>query len=215
MAVAVLTRGVFFQMTEKRMRDILKNDPRLVSRLVPDFPMGCRRLGPAEGFLEVMTEPNVELADGAIAKFTPKGLVTDQGVEYEADVIICATGFDVSFRPYFPVTGRNGKSLKDHWAKDPEAYFALAAHGFPNFMRELICCSLVVVPGTLTVKTVGSLGPNCPAGHGSFVTVLEAAQNYICKIIRKLQTENIKTIDVKDEAVREYNEHVHEWLKRT
>jgi hypothetical protein len=62
---------------------------------------------------------------------------------------------------------------------------------------------------------VGSLGPNCPAGHGSFVTVLEAAQNYICKVIRKIQTENIKSIDVKDDVVCEYNEHVHRWLTRT
>jgi hypothetical protein len=62
---------------------------------------------------------------------------------------------------------------------------------------------------------VGSLGPNCPAGHGSFVTVLEAAQNYICKIIRKMQTENIKALEIKAGAVAEYNEHVHEWLKRT
>jgi hypothetical protein len=45
--------------------------------------------------------------------------------------------------------------------------------------------------------------------------VLEAAQNYICKVIRKIQTENIRSFDVKPEAVVEYNEHVHEWLKRT
>lgn len=62
---------------------------------------------------------------------------------------------------------------------------------------------------------VGSLGPNCPAGHGSFVTVLEAAQNYVCKVIRKMQIENIRAIDVKPEVVTEYNVHVHEWLKRT
>ena len=67
----------------------------------------------------------------------------------------------------------------------------------------------------LTKYAVGSLGPNCPAGHGSFVTVLEAAQNYICMLLRKMQTENIRTIDVKASAVVEYNEHVHEWLKRT
>lgn len=45
--------------------------------------------------------------------------------------------------------------------------------------------------------------------------MLEAAQNYICKVIRKIQTENIRSLDVKPEAVAEYNEHVHEWLKRT
>ena len=62
---------------------------------------------------------------------------------------------------------------------------------------------------------VGSLGPNCPAGHGSFVTVLESAQNYICKVIRKIQTENILSMDVKASVVKEYNEHVHKWLQRT
>lgn len=63
--------------------------------------------------------------------------------------------------------------------------------------------------------TVGSLGPNCPAGHGSFVTVLESAQNYICKMIRKIQTENILSLEVKASVVKEYNEHVHKWLQRT
>lgn len=125
------------QMTRNKMSETLRNDPRLISRLVPDFAMGCRRLGPAEGFLEAMLEPNVELADDAVGYFTPKGLMTAKGTEYEADVIICATGFDVSFRPYFPIIGRGGKLLADHWSKDPEAYFALAASGFPNFMRKI------------------------------------------------------------------------------
>jgi cation diffusion facilitator CzcD-associated flavoprotein CzcO len=125
-------------MTRKRMAETLKNDPKLVSRLVPDFAMGCRRLGPAEGFLEAMASNKVELGEGAISHFTPKGLMTDNGTEYEADVIICATGFDVSFRPYFPVIGRGGKQLADHWSEDPEAYFALAAAGFPNFMRRCL-----------------------------------------------------------------------------
>lgn len=130
-------------MTRKKMAETLKNDPRLVSRLIPDFAMGCRRLGPAEGFLEAMLEPHVELADGAITSFTPEGLITEEGVEFKADVIICATGFDVSFRPYFPIVGRKGKNLSDHWSKDPEAYFALAAAGFPNFMREPFLPSFV------------------------------------------------------------------------
>ncbi|KAF5591075.1 steroid monooxygenase [Fusarium pseudoanthophilum] len=180
----------------KRMAKILKNDEKLTQRLIPTFPMGCRRLGPAEGFLESFHEDNVELAEGEIESFTENGLRVADGTEYQADVIICATGFNVSFKPHFPVIGRDDVSLADAWKDDPAAYLALAASGFPNFM-------------------LGSLGPNCPAGHGSFITVLEAAQNYICKVIRKIQTENILTLDVKPEVVEEYNEHVHEWLKRT
>lgn len=117
------------------MARILNNEQRLVERMVPDFPVGCRRLGPAEGFLESFLEDHVELADGDIASFTPTGLKTAQGRSYDADVIICATGFEVSFKPQFPVIGRMGHSLAQVWENDPSAYLALAASGFPNFMR--------------------------------------------------------------------------------
>ncbi|PVH71104.1 FAD/NAD(P)-binding domain-containing protein [Cadophora sp. DSE1049] len=183
------------EMITKHMQGLLKNDPKLTKRLIPDFAMGCRRLGPGEGFLEALTAQNVTIADSDLESFTKQGLKCKDGTEYEVDIIICATGFDVSFRPYFPVIGKGGKSLAEEWNPTPEAYLAMAAHGFPNFM-------------------IGSLGPNCPAGHGSFVTVLESAQNYICKVIRKIQTENILSLDVKASVVREYNEHVHKWLQR-
>ncbi|KAH8684370.1 hypothetical protein BGZ60DRAFT_367323 [Tricladium varicosporioides] len=184
------------EMVEKSMAERLKNDPVLTKQLIPDFAMGCRRLGPGEGFLEALIAENVTIARSGAASFSEKGVTCEDGTEYEFDVIICATGFDVSFRPYFPIVGREGKNLADEWTPTPEAYLAMAAHGFPNFF-------------------IGSLGPNCPAGHGSFVTVIEAAQNYICKIIRKLQTENIRSIDVKKNVVEEYNQHVHKWLQRT
>lgn len=125
------------QLVKKKMRAALGEDERLVKRLVPDFPLGCRRLGPAEGFLESFLEPNVTLADGEIETFTENGIKTSTGQEYLADVIICATGFDVSFKPYFPVVGREGKSLQEEWKDEPAAYLAMAAHGFPNFMSIL------------------------------------------------------------------------------
>lgn len=124
------------------MKQTLNHDPRLVQRLVPDFAMGCRRLGPAEGFLEAMQKSNVTLADGGITSFTERGIRTDVGVEHEVDVIICATGFDVSFRPYFPIVGRNCEDLATKWQDDPKAYLALAADGFPNFMSTFELLSI-------------------------------------------------------------------------
>ncbi|KAF5648969.1 sterigmatocystin biosynthesis monooxygenase stcW [Fusarium sp. NRRL 52700] len=91
----------------KRMANILKNDEKLTRHLIPTFPMGCRRLGPAEGFLGSFHEDNVELAEGEIESFTENGLRVDDGTEYQADVIICATAFNVSFKAHFPVIGRD------------------------------------------------------------------------------------------------------------
>lgn len=118
------------------MAEALGHDPELMKKMIPDFPLGCRRLGPAEGFLECFSQPNVTLAEGSIETFTEKGIKTSTGQEYEADIIICATGFDVSFKPYFPVVGVNGKLLSEEWAQDPKAYLAMAARGFPNFMGK-------------------------------------------------------------------------------
>jgi cation diffusion facilitator CzcD-associated flavoprotein CzcO len=123
---------------ERRMAAALGNDPKLIKKMIPDFPMGCRRLGPAEGFLECFLEPNVTLAEGTIETFTEKGIKTSTGEEYEADIIIAATGFDVSFKPYFPIVGRDGKTLTKEWAEEANAYLALAAHGFPNFMSKFV-----------------------------------------------------------------------------
>ena len=117
------------------MRERLTGDPRLVKRLVPDFAMGCRRIGPADNFLESFVSGAAILAEGDITNFTPTGIKTTQG-EYDVDVIICATGFDVSFRPYFDIIGRNGMSLAEVWKDDPEAYLAMAASGFPNYLSK-------------------------------------------------------------------------------
>ncbi|KAK2730999.1 flavin-binding monooxygenase [Colletotrichum kahawae] len=135
------------ELLEKGMTVALKGDQRLMERLIPSFPAGCRRIGPAEGFLESFHEDNVELAEGDIATFTEGGVRTGDGKEYDADVVICATGFDTSFRPFFPIVGRRGRNLADVWKDDPAAYLALAVDGFPNFMRtfphtktEIRCC---------------------------------------------------------------------------
>lgn len=77
------------------------------------------------------------LAEGDIVSLTPNCMKSTTGQEYQVDVIICATGFDHSFRPYFSIIGRSGKSLRETFTPLPEAYLALAAHGYPNFLSML------------------------------------------------------------------------------
>ena len=58
------------------------------------------------------------------------------GVEHSVDVIVCATGFDVSQRPVFPVIGRDGIDLRDLWANGPVHYLSVVAPGFPNYFGK-------------------------------------------------------------------------------
>jgi cation diffusion facilitator CzcD-associated flavoprotein CzcO len=118
--------------TKEMMEDRLKAKPELLEKLVPKWSLGCRRLTPGNGYLESLTKDNVELLVGSIAEITPTGLRMSDGQEREFDAIICATGFDVSFRPRWLQTGRSGKSLADEWAEDAQGYLSLMVSGYPN-----------------------------------------------------------------------------------
>lgn len=64
------------------------------------------------------------------------GIRTRDGQFYKVDAIVCATGFDCSFRPAFPVIGRNGKDLRDVWQEIPVHYMSVAVPGFPNYFSK-------------------------------------------------------------------------------
>ncbi|OBT84935.1 hypothetical protein VE02_06608 [Pseudogymnoascus sp. 03VT05] len=82
----------------------------LIDKLVPDWKVGCRRLTPGDGYLEAIQEVNTECDFDPILRITDKDIETVKGIE-EFDIIIAATGFDVSFKPNFELIGANGRSL--------------------------------------------------------------------------------------------------------
>lgn len=61
----------------------------------------------------------------------------EDGTIFTLDTIICATGFDTSFCPAFPVIGQQGKDLRDVWKVEPRSYLSVTASGFPNYFRML------------------------------------------------------------------------------
>ena len=70
-----------------------------------------------------------------VDRVTENGLVFD-GVEYEVDCIIFATGFEVGTaytrRAGFEVIGRGGVSLTEYWANGMRSLHGMHVHGFPN-----------------------------------------------------------------------------------
>lgn len=104
---------------KERMAGLIDNRADLTKKIIPDFAMGCRRLGTGEDFLMSLTSSKVSVADSQVASFTETGVKCEGGSTMEFDVIICATGFDVTFRPSFEILGRHGRKLRDDWAKIP------------------------------------------------------------------------------------------------
>lgn len=114
------------------MEDALNHDPDLCARLIPTFQVGCRRLNPGENYLEALQQGNVTIQDEPIQEIFEGGIRSLTSTE-EFDIIVCATGFDVSFVPGYEVLGQNGISLAKQWKDAPEAYFGVCAANMPNF----------------------------------------------------------------------------------
>lgn len=138
--------NMFRQMNEKL------NDADLKKKLVPTWPVGCRRITPGTNYLETLGSDKVKVVYGEIERITERGCVCDDGNEYPVDVLICATGFDTSFRPRFPIIGSGGRNLSEEWAEEPKSYFGLAAPNFPNYLIFA--------------------GPNSPLGNGPFLCAI-------------------------------------------
>ncbi|KAK7902698.1 hypothetical protein LTR67_002344 [Exophiala xenobiotica] len=173
----------------------LKHNERLIKHMIPDFAVGCRRPTPGNGYLEALNAPNVRVVTDKIEKVVPEGIVLSTGEVLTVDAFICATGFDISFWPRFELIGQNDVSMKQKWEKKPEAYLSLAVDKFPNYFMFL--------------------GPNAPIGHGSVLPILEHAAKYMINVMKKAQSQGIKSLVPKSEAVRDFNTHVPVFLERT
>ncbi len=112
---------------------MLGGNQELCKALIPDFPLGCRRMTPGHGYLQALTKPNVEIRRSEIKRFVAEGIELESGEVLKVDAIVCATGFDTSFCPRFPIIGRDG-NLQEKWQKEtPKAYMSCAVAGLPNY----------------------------------------------------------------------------------
>jgi hydroxyversicolorone monooxygenase len=121
------------EMFRSRMAEFIK-DKRLLEGFTPKFGVGCRRITPGDPYMVAIQEPNVDVHFTPVVSCTEDGVVGEDGTERKCDTIVCATGFDVSYRPRFPVVGKNGIDLKEKWKDCPESYLGLAVPDFPNMM---------------------------------------------------------------------------------
>jgi len=134
---------------KERMAEHIK-DERLLKGFTPEFGFGCRRITPGDPYMEAIQKDNVDVNFTAVERITEKGVVGADGVERECDTIVCATGFDVSYRPRFPIVGQNGTELADKWKVCPESYLGLAIPEFPNLVAFITAGTWPVENGSVS-----------------------------------------------------------------
>ena len=126
------------------------DDPEVAELLSPSTVIGCKRLCVDTGYYTAFNRANVKLvdvSDAPIERITSNGVVAD-GVEYELDCIVFATGFDAMTGALLSVDmkGRDGTTLAEGWSEGPRTYLGLMVVGFPNLFT-------VTGPGSPSVLT--------------------------------------------------------------
>jgi len=180
----------FKKMNQIRARvDAIVKDKRTAESLKPWYRQFCKRPTFNDEYLPAFNRTNVTLVDTlgrGVDRVTAKGLVFD-GVEYEADCIIFATGFEVGTaytrRAGFEVYGRAGKALTEYWAGGMKTLHGFCSAGFPN------CFHMGITQNALTAN---------------FPHMLEEQSRHIAELILHAKAQEARCIEATPEAEAEW-----------
>jgi cyclohexanone monooxygenase len=118
--------------------DNVVEDTDTADALKPYYRLFCKRPCFHDDYLATFNRPNVQLVDTdgrGVERVTENAVMFD-GVAYEVDCIIFATGFEVGTdyarRAGYQVTGVDGLAISDKWADGMTSYHGMHTRGFPN-----------------------------------------------------------------------------------
>jgi cation diffusion facilitator CzcD-associated flavoprotein CzcO len=172
-------------------------DPERRALLTPNYRIGCKRILVSNTYYPAMASDKVTIISDSIEAIAPNGVVTTGGKEHEVDVIVYATGFEITdVTGMHSIISRNGDDIRTLWkAKGQYAYLGTFVSGFPNMAFML--------------------GPNSGLGTNSVVFMIECQINLVVRLMKEMQTHRIKQIEVKKEIESDFNNRVQRALKGT
>ena len=171
-------------------------DPETARKLMPTGLFAKRPLCD-DGYHRVFNRPNVEavaIKENPIREVTAKGVVTEDGVLHELDVLVFATGFDAVDGNYrrIEIRGRDGLHINDHWGGQPTSYLGVTTANFPNWFMVL--------------------GPNGP--FTNLPPSIETQVEWISDTIDFAERNGVESIEPTPEAEAEWTETCTRWPTR-
>ncbi len=180
----------FQKMEQIRARvDSIVADDSVAESLKPYYRQFCKRPCFHDEYLDTFNRPNVTLVDTrgrGVERITETGVVAN-GVEYQLDCLIYATGFEVGTdytrRAGYELFGRDGATLTTRWADGVRTMHGMHSRGFPN-------CFI--------------MGPQQSGFTVNFPHMLDEQSKHIAYLIKHAVDNDIRTLEVSEEAEEEW-----------
>ena len=180
-------------LTKHLRAEIEGHEGQLLEKVLPTYPPYGKRILIDNRWFQTLRRDDVSLETAGASHIEGSTLVLNDGSRHELDVLVLATGFQ-SRRVLFPmdIRGRTGESLRELWGDDDAyAHLGMTVPGFPNLFLIY--------------------GPNTNLGHGgSVIFHTECQVGYITRLIADMLTEDIATVEVREQVCADYNRRVDE-----
>lgn len=183
--------------TRARISDEAKKN--ILAPLVPPHPWGTKRPCLEHDYYEELSKPQhrvVDLQSAPIEKFTEVGIQTQNGEEYDLDIVVLATGFDALTGGLLDIdiTTVDGEKISDRWAKGVRSYLGTTLSGCPNLFYLFAAHA-----------PAASNGPSC----------IEIQGSWIVDTIVKMRAEGVRSIDPSPEAEKKWTEELIDICQKT
>ncbi|MFS0848505.1 flavin-containing monooxygenase [Novosphingobium panipatense] len=185
---------VDFQVMERLRRrvDSIVEDKGTAEILKPWFRFMCKRPLSNNDYYPTFNRDNVKVIDVSptqgVERMTEKGFVAD-GVEYEVDLMIFASGFEVTsdLRRRWgidTVEGRDGLSIYDHWANGPSTFHGVTTNNFPamfymGYIQGATNSSTTEQFGRQAEHLAFMIGETVRRGADTFCATAEGVAGYV------------------------------------
>jgi cyclohexanone monooxygenase len=190
----VRQRADLIQMNRIRGRvDAIVRDKRTAEALKPYYNWFCKRPCFHDAYLDSFNRSNVTLVDtkGRGPERIGEAGVVVQGIEYEVDCLIYATGFEVGTRHVrrvgFEIYGRDGLSQSEAWGDGIRTLQGMHSRGFPN-------------------RFILSNAQSAAAGN--YTHLADEVSRHLAYIIKYCMDKGIRSVEPTAEAERAWVDHV-------
>ncbi|XP_035709628.1 baeyer-Villiger monooxygenase [Folsomia candida] len=160
------------------LRGVGRLNEKLYKKLVPNYPLGCKRICISNSYYPALARPHVDVIREEVVSVSPEGYIsTSDGTTRHVDVIICATGYEQMTTHWFnpvkifvkedEIEEGDGIDVTKGLRQDPNFYLGIMTDTLPNMFFIY--------------------GPYSLIPHFSAVFCIEYQMNWIVTVLKRMR----------------------------